>query len=63
MRQKKQNELNSGTGAEDEVQSAAIREIEASAAKAGLERPVRRRGDRIALSFLLHRMSPAMAHF
>jgi hypothetical protein len=51
MRQKNQIELNSGTGAEGEAQSAAVREIEASAAKANLERPARRRGDRIALSF------------
>jgi hypothetical protein len=39
MRQKNQIELNSGTGAESEAQSAAVREIEASAAKASLERP------------------------
>jgi RNA-directed DNA polymerase len=41
MRQKKQIELNSGTGAQGEAQSAAVREIEASAAKARLERPAR----------------------
>jgi hypothetical protein len=41
MRQKNQIELNSGTGAEGEAQSAAVREIEASAAKARLERPAR----------------------
>jgi RNA-directed DNA polymerase len=41
MRQKNQIELNSGTGAEGEAQSAAVREIEASAAKASLERPAR----------------------
>ena len=41
MRQKNQIELNSGTGAEGGVQSAAVREIEASAAKASLERPAR----------------------
>jgi hypothetical protein len=40
MRQKNQIELNSGTGA-GEAQSAAVREIEASAAKASLERPAR----------------------
>ena len=39
MRQKNQIELNSGTGAEGEAQSAAAREIEASAAKTSLERP------------------------
>ncbi|WP_407115831.1 group II intron reverse transcriptase/maturase [Bradyrhizobium sp. LMG 9283] len=39
MRQKSQVELNSGTGAEGEAQSAAAREIEASAAKTSLERP------------------------
>jgi hypothetical protein len=41
MRQKNQIELNSGTGAEVEAQGAAVREIEASAAKASLERPAR----------------------
>jgi RNA-directed DNA polymerase len=39
MRQKNQIELNSGTGAEGEAQSAAVRETEASAAKASLEHP------------------------
>ena len=39
MRQKNQIELNSGTGAEGEAQSAAARETEASAAKASLEHP------------------------
>jgi RNA-directed DNA polymerase len=39
MRQKNQIKLNSGTGAEGEAPSAAAREIEASAAKARLERP------------------------
>ncbi len=39
MRQKNQIELNSGTGAEGEAQSAAAREIEASAAKTSLEFP------------------------
>jgi RNA-directed DNA polymerase len=39
MRQKNQIELNSGTGAEGEAQSAAVRETEASAAKTSLERP------------------------
>ena len=33
MRQKNQIELNSGTGAEGEALSAAVREIEASAAR------------------------------
>jgi hypothetical protein len=41
MRQKNQIEPNSGTGAGGEAQSAAVREIEASAAKASLERPAR----------------------
>ena len=41
MRQKNQIELNSGTGAEGEAQSAAARAIEASAAKACLECPAR----------------------
>jgi hypothetical protein len=60
MQRKNQIELNSGTGAESKAQSAAVREIKASAAKASLKRPApRRRGDR--LSFLLHHMSPAMA--
>ncbi|MGY3146324.1 RNA-directed DNA polymerase [Bradyrhizobium sp. USDA 3397] len=39
MRQKNQIKLNSGTGAEGEAQGAAVRETEASAAKASLERP------------------------
>jgi hypothetical protein len=39
--QKNQIELNSSTGAEGETQGAAIREIEAIAAKASLERPAR----------------------
>jgi len=39
MRQKNQIELNPGTSAEGEAQSAAAREIEASAAKTSLERP------------------------
>jgi hypothetical protein len=39
MRQKNQIELNSGAGAEGEAQSAAVRETEASAAKASLEHP------------------------
>jgi hypothetical protein len=41
VRQKNQIELNSGTGAEGGAQRAAVREIEASAAKASLERPAR----------------------
>ena len=40
MRQKNQIE-HSGIGAEGEAQSAAVREIEASAAKASLERLAR----------------------
>jgi RNA-directed DNA polymerase len=39
MRQKNQVELNSDTGAKGEAQSAAVRETEASAATASLERP------------------------
>ncbi len=39
MRQKNQVELNSDTGAKGEAHSAAVREIEASAATASLERP------------------------
>src|ERR1700751_2672867 len=39
MRQKDQNELNLGTGAEGEARSAAAQATEASAAKACLERP------------------------
>jgi RNA-directed DNA polymerase len=39
MRQKNQIELNSGTGAEGEAPSAAVRETEASAATTSLERP------------------------
>jgi RNA-directed DNA polymerase len=39
MRQKNQAELNSDTGAKGEAQSVAVREAEASAAKASLERP------------------------
>jgi RNA-directed DNA polymerase len=39
MRQKNQVELNSDTGAKGEAQSVAIRETEASAATASLERP------------------------
>jgi RNA-directed DNA polymerase len=39
MRQKNQIELNSGTGAAGEAQSAAVRETEACAAKASLEHP------------------------
>jgi RNA-directed DNA polymerase len=39
MRQKDQNQLNSGTGARGEAPSVAARETEASAAKACLERP------------------------
>ena len=39
MRQKNQIELNSGTGAEGEAQSAAAREAEASAAKVSPEHP------------------------
>src|SRR6266487_1615301 len=39
MRQKDQSELNLGTGAEGEAQSAAARELEARTAEACLERP------------------------
>jgi RNA-directed DNA polymerase len=39
MRQKDQTELNSGTGAEGEAQSAAARATEARAARTGLEHP------------------------
>jgi hypothetical protein len=52
MRQKNQIELNSGTGAEGEAQSAAVREIEGKRGEGQSRTPgARQRGDRIALSF------------